>query len=98
MGFFQVRFELGDPLGRQWRSVDALVDTGASFTWAPGDVLASLGVRPEHRWEFQIANGDVIERDVAEALARYNGLQHTTIVVFGDTGSTPLLGAYTLEA
>jgi aspartyl protease family protein len=97
MGSFHVTFELGDPLGQRWRDVDALVDTGASFTWVPVDALADLGVTPEERWEFQIADGNVIERDVAETLVRYDGRERTTIVVFGDVGSTPLLGAYTLE-
>jgi len=98
VGSFHVTFQIGDRQGQRWRDVDALVDTGASFTWIPEDILTGLQVSPEERWEFQIADGNVIERDVAETLVLYNGNQHTTIIVFGDAGSTPLLGAYTLEA
>jgi clan AA aspartic protease len=98
VGSFHVTFQLGDGEGRRWRDIDPLVDTGASFTWVPADVLTDLGLYPAERWGFQIADGNVIERDVTETLVRYEEKEHTTIVVFGDTGSTPLLGAYTLEA
>lgn len=76
----------------------ALVDTGSTYTWVPRDVLERLSVQPGFRWEFETADGRVIERDVAEAAARMDGQQRTTLVVFGEPGSMPLLGAYTLEA
>ncbi len=34
---------------------------------------------------------------MAVAMARWNGQVLPTLVVFGDAGSQPLLGAYTLE-
>jgi predicted aspartyl protease len=34
---------------------------------------------------------------MAEAMARLDGQAGTTLVVFGEEGSQPLLGAYTLE-
>ena len=73
------------------------MDTGASFTWVPRELLQRLGVTVQARWEFELANGQVIDRDVAETIVRYNGETRTTIVVFGDEGSSPLLGAYALE-
>ena len=97
MGSFNVTFQIGDPEGRRWRDLDALVDTGASYSWVPRNVLADLGVGPKEQREFVIANGDVIQRDIAETQLRYDGREVTTIVVFGDDGSTPLLGAYSLE-
>ena len=89
--------DIGDPQGERWEAVQALVDTGASYTWAPREVLDRLGVQPEFRWEFETADGRIIERDVAETRARLDGQQRVTLVVFGDAGSRPLLGAYTLE-
>ena len=73
------------------------MDTGASFNWVPRELLQRLGVPVQARWEFEIAGGQIIERDVAETIVRYDGETRTTIVVFGDEGSSPLLGAYTLE-
>jgi clan AA aspartic protease len=97
VGTFRVAIEIGDPQGQRWETIEALVDTGASYTWAPRDVLERLGVEPEFRWEFETADGRVIQRDVAHTRARLNGQQRITLVVFGDEGSKSMLGAYTFE-
>jgi predicted aspartyl protease len=97
MGTFSVTIEVGDPHGRNWEAVEALADTGATYTWIGRDVLERLGIRPEFRFTFETADGRVIERDVAQTWARVNGEQRITLVVFGDTASGALLGAYTLE-
>lgn len=97
MGTFRIAFEIGDPLGQRWQAVEALVDTGASYTWVPAGTLAKLGVRPQFRREFVTADNRVIERDMAVTMARWDGQSLPTLVVFGEEGSLPLLGAYTLE-
>lgn len=97
MGTFRATFELGDPSAARWEAVDAIVDTGASYTWAPREILRRLGIGPQFRREFATADGRIIERDMAVAMARWNGQVLPTLVVFGDEGSQPLLGAYTLE-
>ena len=97
MGTFQATVEIGDPDGSQYETVEAVVDTGSTYTWVPRDVLARLGVESEFQQEFETADGRVIERDVAETRVRLDGQARTTLVVFGDEGSKPLLGAYTLE-
>lgn len=101
MGTFRVAIEIGDPQGLRWETVEALVDAGASYTWAPRDLFARLGLRPQFRREFLTADERVIERDMAVAMARWNGQALPTLVVFGDEGSLArslaMLGAYTLE-
>lgn len=97
MGTFHVAIEVGDPQAQQWQRVEALVDTGASFTWVPTDTLQQLGIHPQARWEFEIADGTVIEHDVADTMVRLGGETRPTTVVFGDVGSQALLGAFTLE-
>ncbi len=97
MGSFYVTFQVGDPRGERWEDVRALVDTGAVFTWVPQDLLERLGVEPTRQLDFEIADGGVVQRDVGETKVRYEGQELTTIVIFGDPGSRPLLGAYTLE-
>lgn len=97
MGTFRVTVEVGDPLGTRFEALAVLVDTGASYTWVPASGLARLGVIPTRRFPFRLADGRRIERDMAETRIRYNGQEHTTWVVFGDEGTQPLLGAYTLE-
>lgn len=89
--------EIGDPQRQRWEHVEALADTGATYTWIPRDILERLGMLPEFRWEFETADGRVIERDAAQAWFRLDGRQRITLVVFGEPGSRALLGAYTLE-
>jgi hypothetical protein len=60
-------------------------------------VLQRLGVQPQARWEFEIAGGAVIERDVANTMFRLGGEVRPSVAVFGDVGSQPLLGVHTLE-
>jgi predicted aspartyl protease len=97
MGTFSVTIEVGDPQGRNWEAVEALADTGATYTWISRDVLDRLGIGPEHRFEFEVADGRIIDRDVAQTWVRVDSEQRITLVVFGDIGSRALLGAYTLE-
>lgn len=97
MGTFSVAIELGDPGGTRFRRLEALVDTGASYTWVPASTLRALGVTPRIRFPFVLADGRRLERDMAETRVRLDGQERTTLVVFGDDGTQPLLGAYTLE-
>jgi len=84
-------------MGERWEPIEALVDTGASYTWVPASVLGRLGLAPSFRSDFELADGRKIEYGMAETKVRLNGSERTTIVVFGDENTEPLLGAYTLE-
>ena len=89
--------EIGDPQGGRFEKVEALVDTGASHTRVPRRVLERLGVKPEERWPFRLADERQVEYDVAQTQVRINGRTRFSMVVFGPEGSEPLLGAATLE-
>ncbi len=97
MGTFKVKLEIGDPQGRRWETVEALVDTGASFSMVPRPLLERLGIIPQEKVPFQLADGRSIQCDVAQTQVRIDGRIRTTLVVFGESGTDPLLGAYTLE-
>lgn len=97
MGTFRVTFEIGTPQGTRFESISGLVDTGASYTWLPTELLRRLGVVPEQKMPFGMADGTVVERDVGETRVRLDGRERTTVVIFEDDGSEPLLDAYTLE-
>ena len=94
---FTVELEVGDPDASRFDRVRALVDTGASHTALPGSMLRALGVQPHDSGRFQLANGQIVTRDVGQTAVRIDGRIKTTVVVFADEGSTPLLGAVTLE-
>ncbi len=91
MGTFRVPVEIGDPAGQRWEAVEALVDTGASYTVVPSALLSRLGVRPARRWPFELADGREIERDIGYTMVRINGESGPTIVVFGPEGAEALL-------
>jgi len=98
VGTFNIALQIGDPSGERWEWIEALVDTGATYTMVPRSVLRGLGVEPTLRFPFVLADGTRIERDVAETRVRLDGGERTTLVIFGEDRSGPILGAYTLEA
>lgn len=97
MGAFSVRFEIGDQDGQRWLALDGLVDTGSTYTWVPRDALERLSMSPQFKREFETADGRVIARDLAVAMARFDGQTLPTLVVFADPGDSVLLGVVTLE-
>ena len=97
MGTFTQGIELVAPDGTRSESVEALVDSGATYSWVPASVLRGLGISPSFRRPFVWADGREVERDMGEARVRLNGDELTTLVIFGDEDTRPLLGAYTIE-
>jgi clan AA aspartic protease len=97
LGTFNWPIEVANLDGQTSQSVEAMVDTGSSYTVLPASFLRGLGVSPIERIEFELADGRIIERDIGEARVTVDGRNATTLVVFGDEGVLPLLGAYTLE-
>jgi clan AA aspartic protease len=97
MGSFRYRIEIGSQPGQTFEALDALVDTGATYTWIPRSVLERLGISPTFKRDFLLADGRTIQRDVAQVVARIDGQSLYTLCIFGDEGSEPLLGVVTLE-
>jgi clan AA aspartic protease len=97
MGTFKVRMEIGDATGERWEILEALVDTGATYTMVPASLLRRLGVKPHTRDLFTLADGRRVEHDIGHGWIRVDGRTVITLVVFGDADSEPLLGAYALE-
>ena len=79
------------------QEVSLLVDTGATASVIPGDVLASLGVTPLRTEEFELADGRTILRRVGGAYFTFSDRTAPTLVVFGEPGDTPVLGVIALE-
>ena len=97
MGHFSVALEIGNLHDARLEQLDAMVDTGSTYTWIPAPILTRLGVEPEERRTFVLADGSEVEYGVAWVRARIGKQSHPTIVVFGKPASTPLLGVVTLE-
>ncbi len=96
MGTFRVRIEVGDPHGERFLPVEALADTGATYTVVPASLLRQLGVVSHRRVPVILADGNRREWDLGRAWVRVNGQAEPSLVIFGDETQDPILGAYTL--
>lgn len=99
MGLFAVRaevFSIRDP--QKSRVLEFIVDTGATLSVIPQEVAEELGVEPEEKRIFQLANGTHVARDVGSAGFTYEGHRTVGSVVIGQRGDVPLLGAVVLES
>ncbi len=97
MGTFTVELEIGDPDGLRFESVEAMVDSGATFTAAPTSLLRDLGVVPLSSASFALADGRRTERAIGQTWVRLEDDLYIVPVVFGEDDARPLLGAVTLE-
>ena len=98
MGTFSQTLEIGPLSGEHFASVEALADTGATYTWLPSDVLEGLGIEPEDSWNFILADGSERYYRIAQVRTRLQDAERFSICVFGEPDTQPLLGAFTLEA
>lgn len=98
MGTFHKIIEIGALGASEFIELDALVDTGASYTVVPRDVLARLGVQATESDSFILADGSQRQYDMAWVQVRIDSRVELSLCVFGESGSGALLGAFTLEA
>jgi len=97
MGVFNWPIRLDSMDGQRSVEIEALVDTGASYTIVPAHLLNNLGVSAMDKIGLVLADGRPVEYDIGEARATIDGKSIPTLVVFGEDDAPPLLGAYTLE-
>ena len=77
--------------------IDALVDTGATFTSVPRSLANDLGLPSISRRRVRSATG-VVELEESYALIEMEGRRGGTPIVINDTYSGVLIGVLTLEA
>jgi predicted aspartyl protease len=97
MGTFNVEIHVGDQRGERFEVIETLVDTGSTYTILPASLLGRLGVVPHRTSVFELADGSQREWPIGQTWVRLDGNQEMTLVVFGEDGVQPLLGAVTLE-
>ena len=83
--------------GERMETVEALVDTGASYSMFPQSMLERLGIVPIGQRGFEQADGSIILRDIGRAMLRINGDEDVQRVIFGEDNTEPLIGAGTLQ-
>ena len=75
-----------------------LVDAGATDCLVAGDRLRKIGLRPEGKMFYELADGTV--KEYPYGLARIEFMGETTAgrIIFGDKGCEPILGVTALES
>lgn len=97
MGTFSVSIHLRNEVTSEFVQVEALVDTGATYTMLPADLLETLGVEAIGQRDFELADNRRVRYDVGEAKMRLNGDELTVLVVFAPEATATLLDATALE-
>jgi clan AA aspartic protease len=98
MGTFRVEVTIGN-LRDASRSVTLplLVDTGATYTTLPGEVVESLGLEPIDTRRIRLGDGREERWPVGAILVRVDGQECPSVCLIGPRGGPALLGAVTLE-
>jgi len=78
-------------------TIEALVDSGSTFTSVPAELLRDLGVEPRRQVRLRLADGQSHTQDMGHMTVEVDGIEGSTYVVFGANGSPPAIGAVTLE-
>ena len=97
MGAIFVTIEVGDTRGERFQPVEVMVDTGATFTTVPGDLLRRMGISPQRTMPARLADGSIIHDEVSDVVLRLEGKTFHTPVTFGREGEPNLLGVVALE-
>ena len=97
MGRVEITIAVGDPQGSRFEELDVIVDTGATFTKVPRELLERLDVPVERSVRAEPADGRAVPVDVGRTIIRLEGQEFPTPVIFGEPGERPLLGVIALE-
>jgi len=96
MGETRARLKVYGPDGKAIE-LEALVDSGATFTKVPKEVADSLGLKAQYETEVELADGCRIKRGLAGAEVELEGVRRPVLVAIGEEGERALIGYTTLE-
>ena len=77
--------------------VETLVDTGATFTKIPRNMVDEIGLEVKYETSVELGDGTIITRQLALADVEVEGVRRPMLVAVFDGTETPLLGYTTLE-
>ena len=95
MGITYIEGTVTGPTGS--RTVDFLVDSGATYSLLPHDIWTTIGLAPKRSASFALGDGSRIERQISECHIAFSMGEGHSPVILGEPGDAPLLGVVTLE-
>ena len=98
MGLTHVAVTLRNSSSENSYTANFLVDTGAMDSLAPGSELKRMGIKPEGKRVYELANGELVEYEFA--WAEFFLLDDVILsrIVFGPDDTEPILGVLALES
>ena len=97
MSTFFITMQVADRFNERYANIDALVDTGSSYSSLPEGLLEELGIVREETRRFELADNRIVEYNLGETRVRIEGREKTVPVMFAPNDTMPLVGATTLE-
>ena len=99
MGATHVTVAIRNPAepDRVWEGL-FLVDTGATDCLVPRAALQSIGLQPQGKRTYELADGSEIRFDIAVARVEFMGEFVGATILFGEDDTEPLLGVTALES
>ncbi len=82
---------------RVWEGL-FMVDTGAIHCVVPRQRLESIGLVPEGKRRYGLADGSQVRMDIAGGQIEFMGETTWGTIVFGEADAEPLLGVAALES
>ena len=98
VGTFYVDFVIWNQDKSRSRTLNGLVDTGASYTLVPASILEELGIERVESRLFSLADGSKQELSIGWAEMELDGQSSPVSVVFSLDSRKILLGAMALES
>jgi clan AA aspartic protease len=98
MGITHVTTEIKSLSGRgKAYRAEFLVDTGAVDCMAPASRLRAVGIKPEGKAVYEMADGRPVEMRYGFARVSFVGAETVVQIIFGPEDCEPLLGVVALE-
>ena len=98
VGTFYADFILWNQDHTRSRTLNGLVDTGASYTLVPASILEELGIERFETRTFTLADGSRREMSIGLGDMELDGRGRTVYVLFGDEKGKVALGSMALSA
>lgn len=96
MGEIQIRFKVYGE-GEQAVELEAIVDTGSTFSKIPERIVSRLGLPTKGEAEVELGNGSIIKRMLVLAEMEIDGIRRPVLATVGGEKEKPLIGYTALE-
>ncbi len=98
MGSFSAKLRVWNPaVPDKAEEVEALVDTGAAFSWIRRERLERMGIVALRRMGFRAIDGSIIERDIAPVWVASDRFTGPDTVVIAERNDVEVIGVHTIE-